>query len=336
MPPFPLSAVLFVTVTWEIEDENPSELRMYVDDDLNETISWTNQTTYIFNATGLDIGIYELKLVASDLNSNSNESIVSLRIFENVTPVVDSPDDLEFFYTETGQSLRWNLTDDYLDSYILYRDDEGIENGTLDPDEPFYSTSITGLSVGVYNYALWVNDTSGNSAFGNVTVTVNTDNIAPVFTYEPGDVFYARGDSNIIRNWTVTDDYKATYSIAVDGLEVVQAEYHCVRPEQIGHEHPHLRLYRRREPGRKSPLAAYNQKASTVRCRKFPRNYRPFFRHLPRRCRYEQFFCFPNRPERVVQAGYTRPKGSICFFLHLKSVLRLQKSSPVCLASPCR
>ena len=214
-----------ITVVWNITDEYPSEVKMYVDDVLNETISWTNQTTYTFNATGRDIGIYELKLVATDLNSNSNESIVSLRIFENVTPVIDSPEDLEFFYTETGQSLRWNLTDDYLDSYILYRDDEGILNGTLELDEPFYRTSVTGLSVGVYNYALWVNDTSGNSAFGNVTVTVKIDNVAPVFTYEPGDVFYARGDRNIIRNWTVNDDYKANYSITVDGVEVVQADW---------------------------------------------------------------------------------------------------------------
>jgi hypothetical protein len=214
-----------ITITWEIDDEYPSGISMYVDDALNESISWTNQTTYTFNATGFSIGIYELKLVVTDQNSNSNESLVSLRVYENVTPVIETPDDIEFYFTETGQTLRWNLTDDYLDSYILYRDNEGIENGTLDPEEPFYSTTLEGLEVGVYAYSLWINDTSGNSAFGNLSVTVKLDDTVPVFTYEPGDVYYARGDTDIVRNWTVTDDYMATYTITVDGAVVVQDDW---------------------------------------------------------------------------------------------------------------
>ncbi|MFW9849601.1 MAG: hypothetical protein ACFFF4_10680 [Candidatus Thorarchaeota archaeon] len=214
-----------ITITWDIQDEYPSEIRMYVDDSLNETVAWTNQTTYTFNATGFEIGVYELKLVLTDQNSNTNESVVSLRIYEDVIPVMETPDDLEFYFTETGQSLRWNLTDDYLDSYILYRDNDAIDNGTLDQAEPYYSTAITGLDIGVYLYSLWINDTSGNSAFGNVTVTVKADDVAPVFTYEPSDVYYARGDNNIVRNWTVTDDFKSNYTITIDGIVVVQEDW---------------------------------------------------------------------------------------------------------------
>jgi hypothetical protein len=214
-----------ITVTWEIEDEYPSEISMYVDNDLNETISWTNQTSYTFNATGFEIGVYELKLVVTDKNANSNESIVSLRIYEDIVPVIDSPDDIEFYWTEEGQSLRWNLTDDYLDSYILYRDNVGIENGSLDQDEPFFSTQVTSLRIGVYTYSLWVNDTSGNSAFGNVTVTAKIDDVAPVFSYEPADIYYARGATNIIHNWTVTDDYMANYTITVNGFVIVEEDW---------------------------------------------------------------------------------------------------------------
>ncbi|MFW9910246.1 MAG: hypothetical protein ACFFEF_16940 [Candidatus Thorarchaeota archaeon] len=214
-----------ITVTWFVEDEFPSQLKMYVGATLNETITWTNQTSYTFNATGFEIGIYELKLVALDLNTNTNESIVSLRVFENVTPTIEGPDDIEFYFSESGKSLRWNFTDDWLDSYVIYRNNYGIENGTLDREAPFHVVSLDGLAIGVYNYSLWINDTSGNSVFDNVTVTVKIDDIAPVITYEPPAVYYARGDRNIVRNWTAQDEFKERYTITVDSILVVDEEW---------------------------------------------------------------------------------------------------------------
>ena len=58
-----------------------------------------------------------------------------------------------------------------------------------------------------------------------VTVSIIADDVAPVITYEPGTIYYARGDTNIIRNWTATDDYKDSYTIAVDGFVVVDADW---------------------------------------------------------------------------------------------------------------
>ena len=214
-----------ITLTWQIEDEYPGQLDLYIDDELTETEDWTNQTSYTFNATGYEIGIYELKLVATDLNDNFQEDNVTLRLYENVTPVIHGPDDLEFYFTETGQSLRWNITDDFIDSFIIYQDNIDVENGTLNPDEPYYVHSLVDLNIGVYTISLWINDTSGNSAMDNVTVSINTDDVSPVITYEPDTVYYARGDVNIVRNWTATDEFKATYTIAVDGFVVVEAEW---------------------------------------------------------------------------------------------------------------
>ncbi len=222
-------AVLFdtanITLTWSVEDEYPGLLELFVDDELIDSEVWTNQTSYTFNATGYDIGVYEVKLVATDLNDNFNEDTVTLRLYENVTPIIEGPADLEFYYTETGQSLRWNLTDDFLDSFIVYQDNSEIDNGTLNPDVPFYTHSLVDLGIGVYTISLWINDTSGNSAMDNVTVTVAADDVAPVITYEPGTVIYARGDRDIVRNWTATDDFKSTYTITVDGIVVVDAAW---------------------------------------------------------------------------------------------------------------
>ncbi|MDF1541482.1 MAG: hypothetical protein P1Q69_21465, partial [Candidatus Thorarchaeota archaeon] len=144
-----------ITLTWEIEDEYPGLLDLYLDDELTDSEVWTNQTTYTFNITGYDIGVYKLKLVATDLNDNFAEDIVTVRLFENVTPVIEGPDDLEFYYIETGNSLGWNLTDDYLDSFVVYQDDSEVDNGTLNPDEPFYSYALVDLDIDVHTISLW-------------------------------------------------------------------------------------------------------------------------------------------------------------------------------------
>jgi hypothetical protein len=214
-----------VTLTWNVTDQYPGQLKFYIDDTLNNTMSWTNQTSYTFNATGFKIGIYKLKLVAIDLNNNQAESTVTLRVYENVTPVITGPEDVEFYYTQTGHSIRWNLTDDYLDSYILYRNGTEIANGSLNQDTPFYQYSLVGLTVGIYNFTLWINDTSNNWASDQVLVTVKRDDVMPVFTYVPPTISYGQGDTDLVRNWTVTDEFMQSYTIAVDGNVVVQGAW---------------------------------------------------------------------------------------------------------------
>ncbi|MHA1903042.1 MAG: hypothetical protein ACXADL_01585 [Candidatus Thorarchaeota archaeon] len=214
-----------ITITWQIEDQYPADIELLVDGIINTTIPWTNETEYTFNATGREIGIYELTLVVEDLNHNTAEDTISLRIHENVTPTIEGPEDIEFYFTETGNSLRWNASDDYLNKYVIYKNDEEIRSGDIDPDFPFVSISVDGNSIGVYTYSFKVNDTSGNFAMDNVTVTVLRDDIAPLITYTPPTIFYAQGDEDIIRNWTATDDYKSNYTIEVDGFLIVSASW---------------------------------------------------------------------------------------------------------------
>jgi hypothetical protein len=218
-----------ITLTWHVEDIYPNRIEVWVDGQENTSLDWVNQTyDYTFNVsdvftiTGEAIGYYEIELVATDDNGNDARNITTLRLFENVTPVVNSSEDVEFYHGETGYSIEWNVSDDYMDMYEIFRDDTEIENGTLDPTSPFVTISLDDLEIGIHVYKLKVNDTSGNVAFSNVTVNVKRDDISPLITYTPQDITYFRGDSEIIRNWTATDDFKSTYEITVDGVLIVQ------------------------------------------------------------------------------------------------------------------
>ncbi len=219
-----------VTLTWTVEDEHPSSIKVWVDGILNITTSWVNTTfDYVYNVSAsfpaFIIGYYEIKLVATDQNMNFAEDIVSLRFYENVTPVIEGPDPIEFIFTETGYSLSWNVTDDYPNMYKVHDNDEPFANGIINPDEPVIRISLDGLSIGIHNFTLYVNDTSGNNAMNSVLVTVLEDTIFPVITFTPADIYYAQGDRHQVYNWTAVDDSKDYYVILVDGELVQTADW---------------------------------------------------------------------------------------------------------------
>ncbi len=217
-----------MTITWTVYDEHPFKVEVYIDGTLNTTKMWNaslHTFEYTFNMTTSAISVYEVRLVAYDLNSNTAEDTISVRIYETVAPTIDGPDDIEYYFTETGNSLQWNASDDFLNMYEIYRDGDSIRNGTFDPENPFVSINVDDLPIGVHNYTLKVNDTSGNTAYDTVFVTVKLDDVAPVITYEPGDIYYDRGTVDIVRNWTATDRFKDVYNITVDGFVVVQQDW---------------------------------------------------------------------------------------------------------------
>jgi hypothetical protein len=211
-----------VTFTWHLEDEYPSSIKVYIDGTLNISLSWVNSTyDYIYNMSAsfgeFIIGNYEVKLVAFDQNNNFAEDTINLRIYENVTPVIDGPDPLEFYYTTTGESLSWNITDDFVSKYRITDNITDFASGDIDPEKPIITISLNGLVIGVHNFTLYANDTSGNTATYSVLVTVLRDNIAPTILYSPSDMVYAQGDLVPVKNWTATDDFKDYYTISVDG-----------------------------------------------------------------------------------------------------------------------
>lgn len=219
-----------VTLTWTVEDEHPSSIKVYVNGFLNVTTDWVNTTyDYVYNVSAsfpeFIIGYYEIKLSAIDLNSNFAEDIITLRFYENVTPVIEGPEPVEFVFGETGHSLSWNVTDEYPNMYDIRNNDEPFANGTINPDEPVIRISLDGLEVGIHNFTLYANDTSGNVAMHSVLVTVLGDDVSPVISYTPPDIYYTQGARNQVYNWTATDDFMDYYVILVNGEVIVTDDW---------------------------------------------------------------------------------------------------------------
>lgn len=214
-----------MTLTWHLEDEYPLNISLYVDGSLEDNETWNSTSyDYTFNMTGYELGTYDITIEALDQNQNLASDSVSVLVYENITPVVEGPNEtIEFYYTETGYSITWDVTDEHMDGYRILRNGTAVKSGTLNPDSPQVTISLDSLGIGLYEYSLIANDTSGNTGMDNVTVNVKRDDIAPTVVYAPPEIHYFRGRLNLVRNWTVTDDFKSNYSIEVDGF-IVESE----------------------------------------------------------------------------------------------------------------
>ena len=209
-----------VTITWHLEDEFPATIELFIDGNLSISIAWVNTTyDYIFNVSAAFnesiIGEYEIKLVVYDQNLNSAEDTILVTIYEDEFPEIEGPEDVEFYFSETGYSLSWNVTDDYLNKYTIMDNDEVFISGDINPDDPVITISLDGLEIAVHNFTLFANDTSGNTANDTAVVTVISDDTVPIMVYTPDDIYYSQGDINIIRNWTASDDFKDYYTITI-------------------------------------------------------------------------------------------------------------------------
>ncbi len=90
---------------------------------------------------------------------------------DNTNPTIDSPDDVTYEEDETGNSIPWTATDTNPYMYSITKDGVVVKEGYWESGEGI-EINVDGLSVGDYTYVCTVNDTGGNSASDEVTVTV--------------------------------------------------------------------------------------------------------------------------------------------------------------------
>jgi len=90
---------------------------------------------------------------------------------DTTDPLIDSPDDVTYEEDETGNNIPWTATD--ANPY----DGVVVEEGYWDSGVAI-SIDVDGLSVGDYTYVCTVNDTGGNSASDEVTVTVTEPTVS--------------------------------------------------------------------------------------------------------------------------------------------------------------
>jgi hypothetical protein len=204
-----------LSLTWNPEVYNPDEYELYIDDVLEDTVSWDGSPISI-PLNGLDPDYYKYEIVVYDDLGLSANDIVWVNVTDTTVPTVEDVGDFELLYGVSGEYLTWTCSEPYPDYFIITNESVVIDHGNWNGSS--LSVLLDGLAIGSYLYEVTVNDTSGNIASDVVNVTIVADN-PPTITPLDDDIIEL-GTSGSYLVWDCADDYPDFFNISRNGTLV--------------------------------------------------------------------------------------------------------------------
>jgi hypothetical protein len=131
------------------------------------------------NSTALDLGQYALEIRAYDPSGNYVIAEIVVSVGDTSAPSVDSPDDIVLAEGQSG-TITWSVSDSTPSRYEIRRNGTIVRSGEWTEGMTSIEIDIEGLSPGIYEYALLVEDRAGNVSSDIVFVVVE-----PATTTEP-------------------------------------------------------------------------------------------------------------------------------------------------------
>ena len=202
-------------ITWSPDDLYPASYEVYVDMILNESGSWDG-TDIVYSIGFMDPGVYNCTLIVYDETGNWENDTVFITVVDTTKPNIDTRADFDIEAGSAGNTIVWNGSDLYPDTYVVYRNNIEIATG-------FWTLNVTigidGLGLGWYNFTVIIFDESGLSVISMVNVTV-VDTTKP-YVNRPGDIIFEEGVPGRSIDWTPTDLYPSTYEILRNGNPIL-------------------------------------------------------------------------------------------------------------------
>ena len=198
------------SINWTASDKYPSNYHLERNGIPIETELWCGGNISI-SVDGLLPAVYTFNMTVFDAEGNSAESIVVLTVIDTVSPTIDDQPNTGYEGGSTGNSITWDPEDLCPDSYVVYSNDSPFYWGDWNTSSEVITVSIDGFDLGVHNFTIVVNDTSGNDVSDQVLVTVY-DTTLPTID-EPSDDNYERGTTGLNITWTPSDLYPDSYQV---------------------------------------------------------------------------------------------------------------------------
>ena len=131
---------------------------------------------------------------------------------------LETPEAYVYLEGTVNNFLNWTAFDNNPDFYKIFRNNTEINNGTWISGIPI-SILIDGLSFGIYNFTILMNDTAGNVIIDDVWITV-VENLSPDLVCFTDDYTFVEGVPNQEIYWYIETDDPGTYWIYQDGSEI--------------------------------------------------------------------------------------------------------------------
>ncbi|MHA2352859.1 MAG: hypothetical protein ACXABX_07040 [Candidatus Thorarchaeota archaeon] len=138
--------------------------------------------------------------------------------------ITTEPEDLTYEEGTTGHDLYWEYSDSELATVDLYQDGVMIFTDPIGAHPTDLTWNVDGLSVGLYNFTLYLDDFWMNIATSTVFVTVVAADDPPIVSH-PFDLFLFAGMPTNNCTWTGTDSDPDTYSVYLNGTEIASGPW---------------------------------------------------------------------------------------------------------------
>ncbi|MCH8908621.1 MAG: hypothetical protein IH840_16160, partial [Candidatus Heimdallarchaeota archaeon] len=200
-----------------IDDEAENVFFILVDDVLVDFGPWINNEIIAYNVDDLLVGIHNVTIVVSDWADNFNFHNVVVTIINDTSnpSFVSSSGNIQYEEGDGGNVLRWRVSDTFPDNYQLYLNDSLIDIGNWE-DNVQLQFNVDGLSLGIYNFTIIFDDTSGLELVDSLWVRV-IDTTAPLITGASANFSYESGSTGNVIWLSATDNNPNNFVLLANG-----------------------------------------------------------------------------------------------------------------------
>jgi C4-type Zn-finger protein len=190
-------------ITWMAIHNSPDMYIVRLDGEITIINTWINNTEVNINVDGHTIGDYNYTVAIYETTGNYTQFTVMVTVLDNTRPVLVSDpyvDLVDVVYGRIGYELNWMLTDNHPDVFVVFRNGSSLASSNWTISDPI-TVKLDGLPLGLHNYTILVNDTSGNLVSFSAMVRVATINTLKPAIFPEIEVYEGYIDS-ISGNWT--------------------------------------------------------------------------------------------------------------------------------------
>jgi hypothetical protein len=169
---------------WEIQELNPKNYSIYLNDEQIETGTLTTNLT--LSVDNLDIGVHEYVLIVYDHAGLSHTSISYVLVADITKPELNHIADLYIVAGDENAELTWQPSDLHPATYIIQRNGINLIQDDWDGNEITFH--VVGWSTGVHTVQLIVRDDSDNEATDTIKIIIYDEQSTTTFSeIEIGD-----------------------------------------------------------------------------------------------------------------------------------------------------
>jgi hypothetical protein len=161
-------------LSFRITNTFPKDYWVYIDSFLVDDGQWTLDTLISVNIDGYGIDVHDIHIIANDQNLIEGTYDTSFRVYQ--TPIFNAvPSDNTYVDIYGNFDLIWDVSDNNLDNYTLFRDSSPIhEDDFINPTHQIltFTEDTNLLTITTHAYLLIVRDGEGREIQDSVDITI--------------------------------------------------------------------------------------------------------------------------------------------------------------------